>query len=195
MNKVESTTGKDIQSRPPLGFFAAAFALAVSLTLFVSASAQEGPEDVAPTPLKVFSKKERDRLRAELDLKDRTKLALELMDVRLTNGERFSEEGDPGRMYTELGGFHALMDHMIEHLDRLDPNRGRVLDSYKRFEIGLRKYTPRLEILRREVPLRYEPYIEKLLNYVRNTRARALKPMFADTVVEDTDTRPRHDRP
>ncbi|MBK9215495.1 MAG: hypothetical protein IPM59_07825 [Chloracidobacterium sp.] len=196
MNHGVGATAIDIRRRWPLGFSAMAFVLfAVLFLMFIPASAQDGPDDVAPPPLKVFSKKERDRLRAELDLKDRTKLALEMMDTRLANSERFNDNGDPARMYTELGGFHALMDHVIEHLDRLDPSRGRVLDSYKRFEIGLRKYTPRLEILRREVPLRYEPYIEKLLNYVRDARARALDPMFAETVIEDNDPKPRQDRP
>lgn len=177
----------------------AGLVFAVALTsIFVfstAVSAQDGPNDEAPPPLKVFSKKERERLRAELDLKERTKLALELMDTRLSNSERLAGRGDLAGMYTELGGFHALMDHVIAHLDRLDPNRDKVLDNYKRFEIGLRKYSPRLEILRREVPLRYESYIDKLLNYVRDTRARALEPMFGETVVVDNDPKPRQDRP
>ena len=146
--------------------------------------AQEGPEDAAPPPLKVFSKDERDRLGSQLDLKDRTKLALELMGSRLTEAERLAAAGDNAAMYTELGGFHALMDHIMEHVDKLDERRSKVLDAYKRIEIGLRNYTPRLENLRRDVPLKYEHYIRKLIKYLRDTRARALEPMFGNTVLK-----------
>lgn len=154
------------------------------------AMAQDGPEDAAPPPLKVFSKEERDRLGSQLDLKDRTKLALELMGSRLKEAERLAAAGDNAAMYTELGGFHALMDHIMEHVDKLDERRSKVLDAYKRIEIGLRNYTPRLENLRRDVPLKYEHYVRKLIKYLRDTRARALEPMFGNTVVRNNDPKP-----
>ncbi len=154
------------------------------------AMAQDGPEDAAPPPLKVFSKEERDRLGSQLDLKDRTKLALELMGSRLTEAERLAAAGDNAAMYTELGGFHALMDHIMEHVDKLDERRSKVLDAYKRIEIGLRNYTPRLENIRRDVPLKYEHYVRKLIKYLRDTRANALEPMFGNTVVRNNDPKP-----
>ncbi len=156
--------------------------------------AQDGPEDAAPPPLKVLSKAERDQLTSQLDLKDRTRLALDLMGERLAVAEKLGAAGDPAAMYTELGGFHALMDHIIEHLDKLDERRGKVLDNYKRLEMGLRRYVPRLENLRREVPLKYEHYVRKLLIYVRDTRARALEPMFSNTVVPGSEAVPKRNR-
>lgn len=155
------------------------------------AMAQDGPEDAAPPPLKVFSKDERERLGSQLDLKDRTKLALDMMGARLNEAERLAGLGDNAAMYTELGGFHALMDHIMEHVDKLDERRSKVLDAYKRIEIGLRNYTPRLENLRRDVPIKYEHYIRKLIKYLRDTRARALEPMFGNTVVRNNDPKPK----
>jgi hypothetical protein len=182
--------------RTPRLRYRASFVLPVIIFHFVfliCAAAQDGPEDAAPPPLKILSKEERDQLASQLDLKDRTKLAIQLMGRRLDAGERLAAGGDPAAMYTELGGFHALMDHIIEHLDKLDERRGKVLDSYKRLEMGLRGYVPRLENLRREVPLKYEHYVRKLLTYVRDTRARALEPMFSNTVVRGNEPKPKKD--
>lgn len=157
----------------------------------VGADAQPGVPDAAPPPLKVLSKQERQQLASKMDLKARTKLALELMEARIAAAEKLAAGGDNPAMYTELGGFHALMDHIIGQLDKLDETRGKVLDGYKRLELGLRGFTPRLETLRREVPLEYEHYLQNLLKYVRDTRARALEPMFGDTVVPGNDPRSR----
>ncbi len=159
----------------------------INFAFCMAALAQPGAPNDAPPPLKTFSKEERKQLAAKMNLKARTKLALELMENRLAGAERLAAAGDHAVMYTELGGFHAIMDHVIGHLDKLDETRGKVLDGYKRFELGLRGFTPRLETLRREVPLEYEHYIHSLLKYLRDTRARALEPMFSDTIVPGND--------
>ncbi len=154
------------------------------LSFSLSVSAQDDPLEVAPPPLKIFSKDERARLDGKPDLKDRTRLALDLMDLRLDAAEKFAAGHEFESMFRELGGFHALMDESLEFLDRRDTGRnGRVLDNFKRIEIGLRMFSPRIETIRRELPLRYDDYVRKLMKYVRDARTRATEPLFGNTVV------------
>ena len=141
--------------------------------------------DAAPPPVRAMSKDERSRLNGESSVKDRTVLALELMDVRLTRAEEFNAKGDFTHMYNELGGFHALMDDTLEFLYGSSKSRDSVLNNFKRFEMGLRKFGPRIGVIRREIPIEYDPYLKSLVRYLRDARSKAVEPLFADTVVPD----------
>lgn len=148
-------------------------------------SGQDDSPEVAPPPVKLLSKDERSRLDAKaLDLKARTKLALELMDARLDAAEKWADGRQFDTMFNELGGFHALMDDSIEFLNRRDSgSNGKILDNFKRLEIGLRAFSPRIEVIRRELPIRYDDYVRRLMKFVRDARTRATEPLFSDTVV------------
>ena len=149
----------------------------------LSVTAQDDPPDTAPPPLKVISKQERASLNALTDVKSRTKLALELMQARLAASERLYSATDFDGMFRELGGFQGLLDNTLDFLFRSDTNSGKVLNNFKRLEIGLRGFTPRLETIRRELPQQYDEYVVNLIKYVRNARARAIEPLFGDSVV------------
>ena len=142
-------------------------------------------DDLAPPPLKILSQNEKTRLAAETEVKRRTRLALELMDARMKQAEMFDAAENFDGMFIELGGFHALMDNMLEFLNKSDKDSGRVLNNFKRFEIGLRGFTPRLELIRHELPIRYERYVRNLIRNLRAARARAIEPLFDDTVVPE----------
>lgn len=160
---------------------------ALFLCIFaVEARLQTVPPDTAPPPLRLVSKAELARLEAAKGVKERTKYALELMDARLTKAEELIKSDGLDGMYAELGGFHGLMDNTLDFLDESDRDSRKVLSNYKRFEIGLRKFRPRLELIRREIPLRYEPYVRNLIGYVRDARAKAVEPLFGDTVLPRT---------
>ena len=139
--------------------------------------------DAAPPPVRAMSKDEKARLTAENGVKDRTILALELMNTRLARAEDFNSKGDFTRMYNELGGFHALMDDTLDFLYESSKSRDSVLNNFKRFEMGLRKFGPRIGVIRREIPLEYDPYLKSLVRYLRDARSKAVEPLFADTVV------------
>jgi hypothetical protein len=87
-------------------------------------------------------------------------------------------------MYAELGGFHALMDNGIEFL-LANSNEGKKLGSLKKFEIALRSFAPRLETIRRDLPLSFDPYIKQLILDVGDAREKAMKPFFSDTVISN----------
>ena len=147
--------------------------------------AQDDPE-IAPPPLKIFSKAERSQLDAKTaELKDRTKLSLVLMDIRLDAAEKFAGGRQFEAMFAELGGFQALMDDSLDYLNRRNNGSDKkVLDNFKRVEIGLRGFSPRIETIRRELPLRYDDYVRKLMKFVRDARTKATEPLFSDSVVK-----------
>ena len=154
------------------------------LSISTTSSAQNIIDDeIAPPPLRLLSQDEKNRLGAENDVKRRTKLGLELMDLRLKQAETYDSADNHDQMFVELGGFHGLMDNMLEFLNRSDKDSGKVLNNFKRFEIGLRGFTPRLELIRRDLPVRYEQYVRILIKNLRAARAKAIEPLFDDSVV------------
>lgn len=163
-----------------------------ALTLFtfyflfftLSVSAQDDPNEIAPPPLKAVSKDEKTRLLEAPDVKAHTKLALDMMNSRLVSAEKLSAANDFEGMFRELGYFHGLMENGLDFLIKRDTGAGKVLDNFKRLEIGLRGFVPRLETIRRELPPRFEDYVRKLIISVRDTRAKAVDPMFSDTVTQ-----------
>ena len=54
-------------------------------------------------------------------------------------------------------------------------------------EIGLREFPPRLEAIRRDLPLEYEDYVRRLIRYLRQARTIATEPLFGDTVLPEQE--------
>jgi hypothetical protein len=149
------------------------------------AAGQTDPDESAPPPVRAISRDEGIRLNRENDVKARTLVALDLMNARVTAAEKAAGLEDFEKMYTELGGFLGILDNTIDFLLRSDSNNDKVLSNFKRFEIGLRGYVPKIELIRRELPLRYEPFVKSTIKYIRDARSRALEPLFGDTVVRE----------
>ncbi len=148
-----------------------------------SVSAQEQdviPSDAEPPPIKSLSKDERSRLAASKDVKERTKLTLELMDARVKVAEQYLPQDQLELVFRELGGFHALVLDALEYLASSDTNKKKQLDNFKRFELGLRTFTHRLELIRREMPPQREYYVRLLLREMREARAKAVEPLFGE---------------
>jgi hypothetical protein len=72
------------------------------------------------------------------------------------------------------------MEDTVAFLEKSDKNKGKVLNNFKRLELGLRGFAPRLEVIRRNLPLRYEYYVRVLLKYLREARTRSVEPLFDD---------------
>ena len=146
--------------------------------------AQQMELDRVPPPLKSVSQAEHARLDSIRDAKKRTETTLELMAARLTRAEAFLAQDKNDEMHKELGGFAGLMDNILTFLTHQPDRR---LSSFKRLEIGLRRFPPRLEMVRRGSPIDYEPYVRSLLRAVRDARAKAVEPLFGETVMSDPD--------
>lgn len=148
-----------------------------------SIRAQEPESDIAPPPLKFLSKEEKSQLDVLQDVKKRTKLALDLMELRLKKAEELHSTQQFEPMFIELGRFHALIDNTLAFLGGSNENDGKVLNNFKRLEIGLRAFSPRLELIRRDLPLRFEFYVRNLTRYLRDARSKAVESLFSDTIV------------
>jgi len=137
----------------------------------------EGP-DTVPPPARILAKEVKEKLLAEVDEKKRVTLALSLMDaaLRTSEGQIANETWDSA--FRELGSFHFVMDNTLDFLIRRDTGSGKIRDAFKRYEIGLRSFAPRLELIRRDLPSRYEPYVFRLIKNVRETRSKAIEPLF-----------------
>jgi hypothetical protein len=183
INQVKSKKLK-VKIRGVLASYFAFLLLTFAFMLVQPAAAQDDPPDTAPPPLKIVSKDERQKLAAEDDIKDRTNLALQMMNIRLGTAEKHSANKDFDAMFRELGFFHGLVDDSVTFLEKRDAGNKKVLDTFKKLEMGLRGFIPRLETVRRELPLRYEDYVRHLMKFVREARARAIDPMFSDNVVK-----------
>ena len=166
-------------------FMVFVFLLTVSCSLLTVKAQDEDPPNAAAPPVKALSKDEKAALESQPDLKVHTKLAIELMETRLRKAEELNTQEAFNTMFTELGGFHAIMDDTIKFLNKNDTGRGKVLDNFKRFEMALRLFTPRIETIRREIPERFEYYVRRLLRTVRDTRTKAVEPFFGETVVSN----------
>src|SRR5262249_50542108 len=146
---------------------------------------QEPEDDEAPPPIKQLSKDEKKSLTSETNAKGHTELSLELMNKRMSNAESLNANGHFDDMFKELGAFNALMDESLNFLVTQDKDKGKVLYNFKRLDIGLRAFMPRLETIRRDLPSKYDPYVKRLVKYISEAREKALEPMFGNTVVSD----------
>jgi hypothetical protein len=107
------------------------------------------------------------------------------MEIRLKKAEELNAQGKYSEMFQELGDFHALVDKTLEYLDQNDTGKGKVLNNFKRVEMNLREFLPRLELIRRDLPAKYEFYVRSLAKYVREARSKAIDPLFGNTVIKD----------
>lgn len=151
-------------------------------TLCANAQSDE-PKDAEAPPLKLISKEEKNLLEGETELKRRTDLSLRLMETRLKKAEDFNGKQAFEEMFIELGGFHALIDNTLNFLNRNDTGTRKVFANFKKLEISLRVFLSRLEIIRRDLPRKFEFYVRGLVKVVRDARTRAVEPLFSDTVL------------
>lgn len=171
--------------RYDLASFSLSLFFLLPLFIFISSNsviiAQEpDPLDVPPPQTSVL-KTDKERLNTETEAVDRTKLALDILESRLAAAETKFAASDYSGSYNELGRFQGVMLNTIDFLENKSlKNR---LSALKRFEVSLRKMIPRIETIRRDIPVEYIPWLQSLVRSLRDTRERALQPLFSDTVV------------
>ncbi|MDH3528063.1 MAG: hypothetical protein OEQ28_00730 [Acidobacteriota bacterium] len=152
------------------------------------AQEKELPEGVVPPPLSVLSDEESDSLEGETDLKRRTKLAIGFMESRLSSSEASADNEDFQESLQQLGHFEALMNNTYRNLYRNDYKKG-ALKNYKRFEIALREFIHRLELVRRALPFSHSYHVSELIKSVREVRRKSVDSFYGDTVLPDGQSR------
>jgi len=157
------------------------FSLFIITCSLIAVSAQDDNDSVPP-PVKVISKEDRAKLDAVADLKVRTKLAVDMLKLRVDAVEKLGAKEDFDGVFSELGKFRGLLDYTIGYLQKQDAKQNKTLDNYKRLELFLRSAAPRLEVIRRDLPLRYDEYVREFQIYIRDARRKVIEPLFGDTV-------------
>src|SRR5215207_9346106 len=88
----------------PFTFYLLPFAFSLLFCVAVRAQTDNEniPENLAPPALKIISKEEKSALAGVSDIKDRTKLALDLMEARLKKAETLNTQESFTDLLTEL---------------------------------------------------------------------------------------------
>ena len=168
------------------------YPLILVLLIFVTFGAVESmaqkedelPEGVVPPPLSMLAEDEKEQLEEVRSAKRRTRLAIELMEARLNQSEEFAIDERFQDSLDQLGGFRGLMNKTLNDLRRNEYGR-RSLNNNKKFEIALRQFIPRLELVRRALPFSHGYHVVKLIKDVREARRETIEPFFGETVLGD----------
>jgi len=186
---------KRFAGRVPLYLIGACALACVAACVMIAAQGQQqgpviqGGEDTSPPPLKYIPSEIRSQLDGERDLKDRTRLSLELADQRLaraaedTTAERFDQAGG------DLGVYQAVVEDAIHFLRSSGKVRNKTRDLFKRVELTLRTHMPRLETIRRNTPSVYAVHVIETIEFVRQSRTDALNSFYDDTVLPESPDR------
>ena len=151
----------------------------LAITL-LSCSINAQPSDFPP-PIKTLSESDRKFLEGAPNNSERLKRTASLMNSRLSAAEAAVATGDDTRMFFELGIFHGLIEQTLLKLLEYDgvKRTSSQLSNLRRFEIMLRGFPPRIELIRRRTfDLEIDSYITSLQSEIRDARSRALEPMF-----------------
>jgi hypothetical protein len=154
------------------------------LTVFAQ---DEIPGDVAAVPDKTFSESEKKSLDGEKNVKKRTQLSIDLMEARLRTTEMLVQEPKFQEALNEIGIYQGLLEDSFSFLERNDLKNDKVQENFRKLEIVLRKHITRLELIRREMTYKYAWHVQKLMKFVREVRAKAVEPLFSDTVLPNND--------
>ncbi len=174
-----SITSGDAQTQ----FYLTVFATILMLLATSNLLAQQGngddelPKGTVPPPLNELTTMERATLEKQKKLSKRTKLTLKLMESRLRTVERQFSVKKFGEALKNLGGFRGLMQKTFNELMNRKVEK-KTLKSLKKFEIGLRGFINRVEVLRRTVPDRYEYHYRRLVKDIKKTRDLSIEPLF-----------------
>ena len=145
---------------------------------FATFAQEEPPIDVVPAPEVLLSKTEIKDLDSEKNIKKRTQLSLEIMEIRLKNAETFNGQPKFKEVLSELGSYQALLEDSFKFLEMNDLKNEKVQNNIKNLEITLKKHTSRLELIRREMPFKFGWHVGKLMKLVRQIRSKAIEPLF-----------------
>lgn len=143
----------------------------------------QGADETAPPPVFTMSGAEKSQLSGESDIKRRTQLCLILADARLRSAEAATDREDYQTALSELGSYQAIIENHIKFLERGAYSEGKVRDNFRRMDITLRSYTPRIETIRRTTPFEFAVHLKNILNFTRDARARALDSFFSDSIL------------
>ncbi len=163
-------------------FLITAIILVSVFSLFAQIDDSDMPDDVAPPPLKIVSREEKDQLAAQVGVKDRAALYISLMEERLKKTEDYNTRESFSDALSQCGVYQGLLESMMEFL-KGENKSNKALGGFKKLELTLRAHNIRLEIVRRGMPFKYAFHVLRLQKFIRRARAEASESLFSDSVV------------
>lgn len=153
----------------------------------VSAFAQPEPQaqEVAPPPLKIISRSEREQLNNAKDAKARIKLTIELAETHLSAAETKTTAHEYDAAAAAAGKYWALLEDVFEYMKTMKHDTNKTRDLYKKIELTLRAHAPRLGTIRRSTPAAHAVWIKTIEDFARSGRTEALNSFYGHTVVRD----------
>lgn len=167
--------------------YSAAVIFSVQASAFTAIGQAEAVPIDAPPPMRVMSPEERETLDRSSGVRVRTQTALRLMETRIKTAEDLNAKGNSGSVFEHLGAFHAIIDDTLDFLGANEKMTGRILDNFRRFEIGLRRFSPRLELVRRGLPASHREYLITLMKHLRDARTRATDSFYTENLIRNKD--------
>ena len=148
--------------------------------------AQPSPTPLtAPPPFKMIAREERAQIDQINDSSKRLKTIIEFATIHLADAERQTDNGNFEAASTQVGMYHALIEHALAFLSTFKRDSNKTRDLYKRLELALRGHGPRLTAMRRITPLEFAVWIKKVEDFARDGRTEALNSFYGHTVVRD----------
>jgi hypothetical protein len=169
----------------------------VFLPAVYAQEAQPSPTPLmAPPPFKMIVKDERAQIEGTGDSSKRLKLTIQFATAHLGVAEQHTAHENFEAAQTEVGMYHALIEHAREFMKTFKRDSNKTRDLYKRFELALRAHGPRLTAMRRITPLEFAVWIKQVEDYAREIRTEALNSFYGHTVVsEPKKTDKKNERP
>jgi hypothetical protein len=174
-------------------FVCAAFCCLAIACAARAARAQDAPENAeqAPPPRKVLAAADKTKLDSARDARERTRFTIELADAHLTRAAQLTDQKDYDGAADELGFYQAVITDALKFLERDKEPNNRQRDLFKRIELALRAYAPRIEGIRRNSPAEYAENVRAVYDFTRNARDEALNIFYGNTVLREEPPKPR----
>ncbi|HEY0006335.1 MAG TPA: hypothetical protein VGB17_16255 [Pyrinomonadaceae bacterium] len=158
---------------------------ALVLCVVSSSRAQDKNPLAAPPPMRLIPREDRTQLESVNDIKNRTRLSLELAERHLARAEGLTASQEFDKAAVELGVYQAIIEDAMRYLIELNSDKGKVRDLFKRIELALRSHGPRIEAMRRMTPAEYAVHLKDTLEFTRDARSKALNSFYGTTVIRD----------
>ncbi|HEY0170415.1 MAG TPA: hypothetical protein VGB98_05145 [Pyrinomonadaceae bacterium] len=140
-----------------------------------------------PPPMRYLPVELRSRLDAERDPKERARLGMLIADECLDRAAQLSDQDQFVAATGQIGVYQAVVDDTIDFLHRPGRAGNKLRDIYKRVEITLRTHVTRLETIRRGLPSQHAVYAKDAIDFVRDSRDRALGAFYDDAVIRESN--------
>lgn len=150
-----------------------------------TAPQQTPQEEGGPPPMRYLPSEVRGRLDAERDPKARARLGMLIAEECLERAAQFADQDRFVAATGQVGVYQAVVEDTLGFLHKPGRAGNKLRDIFKRVEITLRAHVTRLETIRRGLPSQHAVHLKGAIDFVRDSRDRALAAFYDDSVIRE----------